>query len=95
MAFKWWENPASVAKRRATLAKNRKNNAKRLAERVVRRWIPDPEDARICREWLQAKKINIEDPDMRPVDRLKWVRRAKREMVDLGKLSVPAQDAGC
>lgn len=82
MAIKWWENPESLAKREATYRKKRERKAKVLAERVMRRWVPDPEDAAACRAWLKVMKVNIEDPAMRPADRLRWVRRAKREMVD-------------
>lgn len=82
MALKWWENPESLAKRRATLTLNRARNAKRLAERVMRRWVPDGQDAEACRAWLKANRVDIESPDMRPADRLRWVRRAKKAMVD-------------
>lgn len=74
---RWWENPDSIAKRRATFRNKRVRKARVLAERVMRRWVPDPADAAACRAWLEDRGVKIEDPNMRPADRLRWVRRAR------------------
>lgn len=72
--------PKTVAKRAATYRVKKGLKASTTAASTLRRWVPDAGDQEACLAWLKARGVNLADPDMTPSQRLKWVRRAKREM---------------
>lgn len=73
--------PKTVAKRAATYRAKKGLKASATAASTLRRWVPDAGDREACLAWLKAKGVDLTAPEMTPAQRLKWVRRAKREMV--------------
>lgn len=73
-------HPDTIAKRAETYRRKRVADATRRAERLVRRWVPDPLAAESCLAWLAARQVNLADAAMTPSARLRWVFRARRAM---------------
>lgn len=69
---------ATQDKRRATFAQRRVQQAQRAAQRLLRRWTTSPANATFCVAWLAARKVRLDDPDLTPAQRLRWLRRALR-----------------
>jgi hypothetical protein len=70
--------PGVQAKRRATFEQRRLLQSQRAAQRLLRRWTTSPANARFCVDWLAARHIRLDDPDLTPAQRLRWLRRALR-----------------
>lgn len=74
-------HPETQAKRRATFERRTAKLTEMKAERVLKRIVPDKEDALACKAWLKARGVDIADPAMPALQRRRWVHRAKQEMV--------------
>jgi len=48
----------------------------------VRHLVPNADDGAACRAWLTARGVSLDDPEMRPKDRRRWILRARKEMCD-------------
>lgn len=72
--------PETLAKRKKTNQLLQARRAQRAAERVLKRWVPDQADQEACKAWLKVKGINLESTTLTPMQRMRWVRRAKKEM---------------
>ena len=73
-------SPQTVEKRRASFVRRREAAAARSAERTLRRWVPIDADAHACRAWLEARKIDLANPDLTPARRLNFVKRAMKAL---------------
>ena len=69
-------HPENQAKRLATYHQNRRRRAASHAARQLRRCVPNVEQAQACVRWIEAQGVRLDDPQLNPTTRRRWLTRA-------------------